>query len=340
MWGLSTVGMALINSEISFYLVRMLLGLFEAGFYPGTMVYLRSFFSESDFGFVYAVTMSATSIALAMGGPVIAGIEAASREIAPDYDTWRSCFLVQGGLAVICGVVLFLFQPREIDTCKFLTEEQKAVEKDVVRGGRGEDAKPDLIKVLKSETMWWFAFSWMVFSLPYWGFIYWAPKIIGEIEDDGVSSTMILMISSIPYTGAVLGNVLIARGVEYCGGGKSRLKFLLFADILGASGFAICALASDKNAKIFGLAVAGAGLWGNYAPMWSIVTAEGLSSADKNSYVALVNGIGTIGGMLGPYAVAAFSTREESFWFFCVCCLAAFPLFKMGCLRTTSGSKY
>ena len=85
-WGLSTCGMALINDIPSFWAVRCVLGLFEAGFYPGTIVYLRSFFGQQDFGYAYALTLSSTCFALAIGGPIIAGIEEMSRAISPTYE--------------------------------------------------------------------------------------------------------------------------------------------------------------------------------------------------------------------------------------------------------------
>jgi ACS family tartrate transporter-like MFS transporter len=282
--------------------------------------------------------------------------------VAPNYDAWRSCFLFQGGLAVACGVLLFLVQPREIESCSFLSEEEKAVEREAVDGVGEKKASVEppkaqeggskgLLEILALPTMWYFSVSWLVFSLPYWAFIYWVPKIVDEIEngddddnnDDGsedaggdVSKVKILFISSIPYTGAVLGNILIARSAEIIGK-HSRLRFLALACSLTAIGFASAAVFTDKNVKILCLAIAGAGLWGNYGPMWSMVTQEALSTPDKGAFVAAVNGIGTIGGFIGPYAMACFDTREHSFWFFCGCALMSFVPFWMGCRISKSG---
>ena len=78
-WGLATCCMALVGSVPAFWAVRCVLGLFEAGFYPGTIVYLRSFFGEEDFGFAYALTLSSTCVALAFGGESERGMRAMSR---------------------------------------------------------------------------------------------------------------------------------------------------------------------------------------------------------------------------------------------------------------------
>ncbi|GMH97651.1 hypothetical protein TrVE_jg9448 [Triparma verrucosa] len=317
-WGLSTCGMALITGEWSFYLVRATLGFFEAGFFPGTMVYLRSFFATEDFGFAYSVVMSATCLALMTGGPVIAGIEALSTKFVPDFDTWRTCFIVQGGAAAFVGVLLYVFQPRDIQSCKSLTPQEKTLVTRQVNSVKEPPGEPNLREVMSLSTLWYFSIHWLVFSLPYWGFIYWAPKIIDEIEAGSVSSTAVLFLSSIPYTGAVMGNLTIARLAEKYGP-STRFSFVGFAMFLAAFGFFLGAVSSSKTSKLAGLTIAGAGLWGSYGPLWSMISQEASSTTDKGSYMAAVNGIGTIGGFIGPYVVSAFDTRAESFAFFSGC---------------------
>ena len=122
-WGLCTCAIAFNTGKVDFWVTRFVLGLFEAGFYPGTIVYLRSFYCDEDFGLPYALTLAATCIALCVGGPVITGIESISKSLDPDpafWEPWRICFLVQGGAAVVCSIVLYLVQPRDITSCSFL----------------------------------------------------------------------------------------------------------------------------------------------------------------------------------------------------------------------------
>ena len=373
-WGLSTLCMAFVVDATSFYLVRALLGLAEAGFYPGLIMYLRSFFGVRDFGFAYAVTLSATSIALAAGGPIIAGIEWFSEDFFPHYEDWKFCFIVQGGLAIVCGVLLILFQPRKIESCGFLSEEEKTVEMRMVREVEGETKKVvenagagaakteavsgktgaeaeaeaeteaeelgfiDATKAILTRTsvMYCYALVWFMISLPYWGFIYFVPKIIEEIEDGSVSETEVLMLSSYPYSGAVFGNLLIAKSASYFGPHTRHFHFIL-AMGLAVLGFGSASVFEGKTAKITGLTIAGAGLWGQYGPLWSLVTEEAVASKDKGTFVAAVNGLGNVGGFIGPYVITLFATKEASYIFFCVMCTFCLVPFNLALQMSKSG---
>ena len=174
LWGATTMFMSILEGKLDYWMVRCLLGVFEAGFYPGVVVYLRSFFGEKDFGSCYALILSATCVALATGGPVIAIIEYVSRIVSPDFDTWRSCFIVQGGLAILCGFLLILFQPRTIQSCSFLTSREKEIELEIVNNGvKKEENLLPLKQILSLKTMWYYSGGWFLYALPYWGFIYW-----------------------------------------------------------------------------------------------------------------------------------------------------------------------
>ena len=107
-------------------------------------------------------------------------------------------------------------------------------------------------------------------------------------------------------------------------GVNSRFLHLSMAVFLVILGFLISALFDSATVKIAGLAVTGAGLWGNYGPLWSMVTQEATGSEDKGTFIAFCNGFGTIAGMIGPYLVTVFDTREWAFVFFAV--VAAFSL--------------
>ena len=93
------------------------------------------------------------------------------------------------------------------------------------------------------------------------------PKLIEEFEGDSASALGVLLLSSVPYTASVVGNVCIAASTSRLGV-NSRFPHLLFAVFLVVLGFLISALFKSATVKIFGLAVTGAGLWGNYGPLW------------------------------------------------------------------------
>ncbi|GMH81303.1 hypothetical protein TL16_g08885 [Triparma laevis f. inornata] len=224
-WGLCTCCMSMITGEWSFYSVCTLLGFFEAGFFPGTMVYLRSFFTTDDFG-------------------------------------WRA--------AALEGVALYFFQPQDVSSCNFLTNSDKRMVAREVGRVKEPPGEPNLKEVMSLPGLWHFTFHWLVFGLPYWGFIYWVPKIIDELEDGDVSSTTVIFLSSIPYTGAVIGNLTLATLADTFGN-NSRFFFVGVAMELAGFGFFLGSISNSKTLSFVGLTITGAELWGSYGLLWSMI---------------------------------------------------------------------
>ena len=116
--------------------------------------------------------------------------------------------------------------------------------------------------------MFYYTVGWFLFNLPYWGFIYWTPTIVDDIESGEAAFTVVL-ISSLPYVGACIGNIFFAYSAQTHG---RRLLHQLLSCLLAFVGFMIARFVNSSSFKIFGLMCAGAGLWGNYGPLWSMIS--------------------------------------------------------------------
>ena len=111
-------------------------------------------------------------LASLVAGPIIAGTEALSNLLCPGYDSWRTCFWVQGAMAVLCGFLLFVFQPRNIETSRFLNTSEKVVASRLALSdsdASSSSSPVSLFRTLRDPALWLFSVGWLLFQLPYWG---------------------------------------------------------------------------------------------------------------------------------------------------------------------------
>lgn len=188
------------------------------------------------------------------------------------------CFIVQGGAAIFCSVVLYFVQPRSIYKCSFLSDEEKEFWRNRVNNNNNNsnnaddsdvDSTVDFRQLLRVPSVWLYSCGWFLFCLPYWGFIYWTPTIIEDNfknadDNEDYSAIALALIASIPYVGACIGNVLFAYSAQLLG---NRLLHQTAACVTSFVGFVIARDCGNRWAKIVGLSLAGGGLWGNYGPV-------------------------------------------------------------------------
>jgi MFS family permease len=125
-WGILSIVMAWVEGEKSFYVLRFLLGVAEAGFYPGVLVYLSQWFPASRRGRITALFMAGNPLSGIIGGP-LSGLIMVSFGGALNLATWQWLFIIEGIPALILAGVVFFMLSDSIDTTKWLSEPEKKV---------------------------------------------------------------------------------------------------------------------------------------------------------------------------------------------------------------------
>ncbi len=319
-WGVISSAMMFVSGTASFYVLRFLLGVAEAGFFPGMILYLTYWFPAEARGRAVARFMTATAIAGVIGGPV-SGVLLKMDGIA-GLAGWQWLFLIEGLPAVILGFVTLAYLPDSPKHAKWLTFEEKAwlesrlsAERDhVLRHGHAT-----LGQALGSRHVWTLSFIYFSVIISFYGISLWLPQIVQSFS--AMSDVMVGFVSAIPYLAAAIGMVIVGRSSDKHG---ERRWHVAISAVTGSAGLAAAAFLKDPTAELTALAIAAVGIWGTLGPFWAM-SSRILSGTAAAAGIALINSVGNLGGFVGPYLIGLVRSRTNSFAG-ALLTLAVFPL--------------
>ena len=291
-WGLVAMGMAAVQGPTSFLVARFLLGVAEAGFFPGMILYLTYWFPGPERGRIIGAFMLAVPIASAIGGPVSTTLLGVS---VFGLAGWQTMFVVEGLPAVLLGLVVMRALPDRPASAPWLSEPERRCLETLV--ARDEPAPARLVDGLLSGRVWLFSAIYFGLVLGLYGFGFWAPQIIKSLGD--LTNFQVGLISAIPYLLAAIVMVLWGRHSDATG---ERIWHVCAPAGVGAAGFLASATVTDPYLSLIALSFGAVGIYAALPVFWTLPTAS-LSGTAAASGIALINSIGNLGGYLGPYAV-------------------------------------
>jgi ACS family tartrate transporter-like MFS transporter len=305
-WGLVSGAMALVQGTTSFYVLRFLLGVAEAGFFPGIILYLSYWFPARRRAAVTAMFMAAAPLATAIGSP----ISGALLEMHGIWGLagWQWMFVIEAIPALVVGVVVLFFLTDRPEKAKWLSDDERAW---LVKTMEHEQAG----KPKASHSIWAGLADVRVLalSLVYFGTsagLYtlgiWAPQIIKSF---GLSSLQVGLVNAIPAVFAVVGMILWARNSDKTG---ERTWHVVGACLLAAAGLAFAAGATTVFAVLLALTLVNIGISASKPPLWSMPTLF-LSGPAAAAGIATINSIGNLGGFVGPSMIGWIKDVTGSF---------------------------
>jgi len=303
-WGIVSVAMMFIRSTSSFYIMRFLLGVAEAGFYPGVILYLTYWFP---------LKARARTIAFFATGGVIAGIIGSPLSgMILDLDGlvglagWQWLFLLEGVPAILMGLVVFLFLPGSPEKAKFLSANEKQWIKAKLEEENNSQEKKShshFSDVLLSRRVWLLCFIYFLLNVGGYGYEMWLPSIVQGFT--GMSYSMVGIVNAIPYLMAAIAMLLVGRHSDKTG---ERRWYVAFAATSSAIGFAFSAYLNNPYLAMAALTLALVGLKSTMGPFWALSTAF-LSGTAAAGGIALINSVGNLGGFAGPLLVGFIKDR-------------------------------
>jgi ACS family tartrate transporter-like MFS transporter len=307
-WGLVSVAMAFTRGPISFYVLRFLLGLAEAGFFPGIILYLSYWFPANHRSVVTAMFMAAAPIAGFIGSPISGALMQLNGLLG--LRGWQWLFLLEGLPALVLGFITFRFLTDRPADATWLT----ADERDWLSSAIQEEQTA--IKDPHRHSAWRALADWKVLalSLAYFGTSaglytigFWAPLIVKGL---GFSVFHVGLLVAIPNLIAVIGMVLWSRNSDRTG---ERYWHAALACLIGAVGMAVAARAgSSAFLAIAGLSLTAFGVSAAKPPLWSLPTTFFAGTAAAAS-IGLINSLGTLGGFVGPYMIGSTNGTSGNF---------------------------
>jgi ACS family tartrate transporter-like MFS transporter len=296
-WGLLGSAMALVHGATSFYVLRFLLGVAEAGFFPGVIFYLGNWFPSSLRARAVAGFMTANPLSSAIGGP-LAGL-LLTLDSKMGLAGWQWLFLIEGIPAVVLGVVVLVYLPDTPADARWLSPEQRAALSERVRREdvAGKTHEATLAGALRHPGVWRLGIIYCLGSVGSYGLILWLPEILKGWS--GYSNVVVGFASAIPYIVAAIATVLI--GVHSDRTHERRLHAGVPC-LIATVGFLGSALVHSPWLGLVGITLAAVGVFGKNGPFWAIPR-EFLCGPAAAGGLALINTVGALGGFLGPYAV-------------------------------------
>ncbi len=308
-WGLVCIAQMFVTTPEMFYFLRFLLGVFEAGFYPGIILYLTYWYPTVRRARAFGLFMSASALAGVIGGPLAGWIMTAMHEVN-GWSGWQWLFLLEGIPSVLAGVVTMFYLTNKPQEAKWLSDEEKRlVLADLERdhGSLGE-REHSFLGALRNPKIWLMVVIFFCVIAANSSLTFFAPTLVKGL---GYTSTMqIGWIMSAIYLLGAAGMILNGRHSDrtkearlHCGGSA----------LLGAAGLALVAVFNDNPmVALPALAVAVVGTMSAIPVFWQLPNYF-LSGTAAAAGIALINSIANLAGFGAPWMLGAVKTSTGSF---------------------------
>jgi len=312
-WGIVSMGMIFIHSTATFYSARFLLGVAEAGFYPGVILYLTYWFPDKERAHTVALFATGTVIAGIIGSPLSGAILGLHNK--GGLEGWQWLFLLEGIPAVLMGVVIFIILPNRPQNVKWLSPAEKIwiqsrLDEEALQSKGKVHAR--LSEVFRSGRIWLLCLIYFLLTVGIYGYEMWLPSIIKEFS--GLSYSLVGLINAVPYVIAMVFMVWIGYHSDRTGERRWHVAIAAFSAALG---FGLSAWLNNPFLSLAALMMALIGLKSAMAPFWALSTTF-LSGTAAAGGIALINSVGNLGGFVGPTLVGVINDRtgsiENSLW--------------------------
>jgi ACS family tartrate transporter-like MFS transporter len=308
-WGLVAAAMMFVRGPLSLYGLRFLLGVAEAGFFPGIIYYLSGWFPAAQRARAVARFMVAIPISGVLGGPLSGALLGLDGRLG--LAGWQWLFLLEGLPAVVLGFVVLRYLTDRPDNAAWLTPAERAWLGARMSREREQCERHhglSVVQALSNGTVWRLgalillcnAFGVYVLGL-------WLPQIVREFS--GLSDFKVGLVSAVPNLVAAVAMVLVGAHSDRSG---ERLLHITAAAVAAAVGFFPSAYAHSPVLAVVALSLAAAGLLSSHGPLWPLPTTF-LSGSAAAGGIALVCSVANLAGFVGPYALGLLKGASGNF---------------------------
>lgn len=309
-WGIIVILTGFAQSASHLYILRFLLGVAEAGFFPGVILYLTYWFRERERGRATAVLLLALPIGGLIGAPLSAWI---IDNIAwASLEGWRWMFILEGIPALILGIITIFYLTDRPSKAKWLSQEEiqwLEGELEVERQQSLKLNKPSKLAMLKDTTVWKLSAFYFAGYTGVYGLSFWVPTIIKSLSDIGSTNMEIGWMAMLPSLVGIPAIIFTGLNADRTGKHKLHLLVCLAIAIIGFIG---CALVTSLWPMVAMLSLASAGLYGFTGSFFAYLTFFFTESTAPVG-IALVNSFAALGGFVGPTILGMFNLNTGMF---------------------------
>ncbi|NBB09383.1 MFS transporter [Pseudomonas sp. SLFW] len=311
LWGLVTAGFMLVQSVGGFYLARILLGIAEAGFLPGMILYLSYWFPASRRGRITSWFTLGIPVAGVIGSPL-------SSFLMVYFDGWHALsgwkwmFIMEGGITVLLGVLAWVVLDDKPSTSKHLSNEEKQTLIDAIEreqtGPRETGVNHRLLTTLRSPVTLALGFVYFAIVMSMVVLNYWAPSFIKEAV--GGTTSTIAMLSAGLYAVGALGMIVMGWLSDRY---MQRRRFVAAALVAGALAYSVIASQWVSGFSSYSVLMLAAFFTYGAMPVFWSIPASVMSKQQAAIGIAAISALANVAGMIGP-AIIGWSKSATGFY--------------------------
>jgi ACS family tartrate transporter-like MFS transporter len=309
-WGLITCGMSVVNGPWSFYLLRILLGFAEAGFFPGIILYLTYWFPARERAWAVALFMAASPVSGILGGPLAGAILQYLNGVG-GLRGWQWLFILEGLPAVALGLATLVYLTDRPEEAHWLTAEERGWL--TGRLGREESHRQQrhnltLGRALADRRVWLLVLVYFTVAAGSNSFGFYLPKLLQD-RFPGQGEFRIGLLAAVPNLCAIVGMVL--NGIHSDRTGERRWHVAGPA-FLAAAGWALSAVTGSPAVALLALTLVQVGIMSMLPVFWALPTSF-LGGVAAAGGIALINSVANLGGFVGPDLIGHVKESTGSF---------------------------
>ena len=295
-WGVVAVATGFVFDNYSLLTARGLLGVAEAGFAPGVMVYLMRWFPDVDRAKAVTIYLAGNPIASIIGGPVSGAI--LSMDGMWGFPGWRWLFVLEGIPSAIVGIVALWWLTERPHEAAWLEPGERAwlkrrMEQEVAT--KAQTSPKNFLNVFRDPATLCLTAAKFFTLIASYGLSLWMPQIIKGFGN--LSNLEVGFLTAIPSAVAVVASIMVGRHSDRT---SERIWHIAIPAFVGAAAFVWAGLAGSPFTAMVAITIAFTGLWVSNTVFWTLPTGL-LSGMSAAAGLALINSVGNLGGFVGPY---------------------------------------
>lgn len=295
-WGLVSAAMMFADTATTFYVLRFLLGIAEAGFFPGIILYLTYWFPARSRAQALGLFYFGLPLALVLGGPLSGWLLEFHGVFG--LRNWQWLFVIEGLLASLVGIAAYFYLVDRPRHARWLSDEQKQAlegqlaEEDAHKQAQGPHG---FLGALRNGQVMKFCLVYFTVQMSVYGVVFYLPTRIASFLDGQVGLSVGLY-TAIPWACALVVTRLVTRYADRSGLHQPLAVAML---AMAAAGIAASALAGSLPLVVLAFCFAASGFVAVQPLFWTLPTGY-LSGAAAASGIALINSLGNLGGFVAP----------------------------------------
>jgi ACS family tartrate transporter-like MFS transporter len=307
-WGIVATLTGFVHNVHQLYIVRFLLGLAEAGYFPGIALYLTYWFPQREQARALALLIAANPATNILGAPISGLILDHVHWLG--VSSWRWLLILEGIPAIFLGFLTYFLLPNRPEEANFLASDEKEWIRAELR--REEQQKLQhrrysALQALASGRVWHLVLIYFGMMIGSYTLVSWAPLLVKSLSSL-YSNSMVGLFLPIPYLAGLTGMILISHSSDRT---AERRYHVAIPAITGGAALVLLGAAHSPFLAVVLLSFVAIGVYGLMGPFWALPS-EFLTGFSAAAGIALINSVGNLGGLVGPYTIGAIAMRTGS----------------------------